>query len=122
MDTRRELLKRFGIGALIAPIVGGVVVPSATAELIEIPKIKPVELHTEVPKDLQIGRVVGASIVLKLSDGTTRVLDIEHPFVMGETITPGQQLSATVKIVKYHEGSSPRSEERLAWIEGDVRL
>jgi len=44
MNNRRDLLKMFGIGATIIPLIGGVPEVSAPAELIAMPEIKPLEI------------------------------------------------------------------------------
>ncbi len=49
MFSRRELLKYFGAGATIVPVLGGVPETQAPAKLIEEPRIQPVELATEIP-------------------------------------------------------------------------
>jgi hypothetical protein len=50
--NRRDLLKWFGAGATIAPIVSGMPKLEAAASLIEVPKVKPVTLEKEMPKFL----------------------------------------------------------------------
>lgn len=46
---RRDLLKLFGIGASIAPIVNGMPRIEAAANLIELPKVEPVSLESAMP-------------------------------------------------------------------------
>ena len=75
---RRDLLKRFGIGAIIAPVIGGVAVREATATLIEVPKIKPVELFTTIPNAIRLSQVKRASIHLEMFDGSIRVVTVDQ--------------------------------------------
>ena len=44
MTTRRDLLKIFGIGTAIVPLIGGVPEVSQPAELIALPSVKPLEV------------------------------------------------------------------------------
>jgi hypothetical protein len=73
---RRDLLKKFGIGVVIAPIIGGIVERDASAQLIEVPKVKPVELFTKIPEDLNLNDVESAEIVMKLNSGKSRSIAI----------------------------------------------
>ncbi len=41
--NRRDLLKFFGIGATIVPVIGGAVKTELPARLIEVPKVEPAE-------------------------------------------------------------------------------
>jgi len=75
---RRDLLKRFGIGAIIAPVIGGVAVREATAALIEVPKIKPVELFTKIPEPIDLESVKRATVQLEMFDGSVRVVEVQH--------------------------------------------
>lgn len=44
--NRRDLLKLFGIGAIAVPVLGGAPQMEAAVQIIEVPKIQPVELYT----------------------------------------------------------------------------
>lgn len=118
---RRDLLKRFGIGAIIAPIVGGVVERSASAELIEIPKVKPVELFSSVPKPVDLRKVKSAQIVLEMNDGQTRTISLNRwPWGEGK-IEVTDRLAARIEFLRV-ENSSPRSEHRIGRVFGDGML
>jgi hypothetical protein len=47
--NRRDLLKYFTAGASIIPVVGGMPKMEAAANLIEVPKISPVEIVKDIP-------------------------------------------------------------------------
>ena len=49
--SRRDLLKFFGVGATIVPLIGGVPKTEAPAELIAVPEIQPLIL----PEQLDVG-------------------------------------------------------------------
>lgn len=54
MLNRRDLLKKFGIGAAIVPIIGGVPEMEAKASLIEVPRVELARpVITEAPLFLQ---------------------------------------------------------------------
>ncbi len=60
---RRSLLKMFGAGAAVVPLIGGVPEVSAAATLIEVPKLQPLvapsEIHAVPPvPDGQVGITV----------------------------------------------------------------
>lgn len=88
---RRELLKLFGVGAAVVPILGGVPVAAAESKLIEIPKIEPVEELTipQGPVDFsqftkQLGYGVAPQLLkVKFTDSMTgrEVLLVANTFV-----------------------------------------
>lgn len=83
--SRRDLLKYFGIGAVIAPVVGG---PLAT--LIEVPKVEIVKPEA-VSVPFNAADVKAVAVTLHLYDGTTRTVrtyDIRGrgQFVSGQKI------------------------------------
>lgn len=115
--NRRGLLKAFGIGALIAPIIGGKAETSATAQLIEVPKVKPVELFQELPKSLDARQVEKVTLLLELRDGTTRRIDPDYTYGFGDTINPGDSLSVEINLYR-KDGVSPRSGPQIATFNG----
>ncbi len=115
---RRDLLKRFGIGAIIAPIIGGVVERSASAELIEVPKVRPVELFSSVPAPVELRDVKMARIVLEINDGQTRTITLNRwPWGEGK-IGISDTLGVRINFVRI-ENSSPRAEQEIGMISGD---
>ena len=80
MMDRRDILKRFGIGAIIVPVIGGAAVTSSAVELIEVPKVRPVELFKEIPKPIALSEVDKATINLKFKDGTARSIMVADWF------------------------------------------
>lgn len=96
MNSRRDLLKHFGIGAIIAPVIGGVVEPAAAAKLISIPDIRPVELFSKIPEPINLLDVRTVKLVVGMADGTTRTLDIDQSYGFG-TLHPKDFLSAEIR-------------------------
>jgi hypothetical protein len=106
METRRSLLKFFGAGTLIAPIIGGKAVERHVAELIERPNIRPVELFTSIPKPIDLrGNVTSATVLIGMKDGTLRRLEIENPQGWGRIC-----VSASRVQIDFNEGSSPATD------------
>ena len=104
---RRDLLRKFGIGALIVPIIGGQPEKSAAAQLIEIPKIRPVELVKELPEKIQLADVQTAELVLTMQDGTRHSIEFNTWEAKG-FLHPGHvTLEAEVCTVSQH--TSPAS-------------
>lgn len=102
-STRRELLKYFGIGTVIAPIAGA----SPLAKLIEVPKVELLEA-THIPKPLDMGRIVSCSIALVDQDGTARTVQAK---VRGNGIVkPGDEISVYIT-ARHENGASP-----VAWL------
>ena len=56
--NRRDLLKYFGIGASVIPIVGGMPVPGAEAKLIAVPRVEPVALAENHPANDQLWKLL----------------------------------------------------------------
>ena len=77
MKSRRDLLKFFGAGVLIAPIVGAKPDETTIAQLIEQPKIRPIELFPEIPKDLDIGKAKKVTIFIEMANGERRRITAE---------------------------------------------
>ena len=69
MKSRRDLLKFFGAGALIAPIIGAKADETSIAQLIEPPKVRPVELFREIPKKLDVRKVTRIALIFETTDG-----------------------------------------------------
>jgi hypothetical protein len=70
-NSRRDFLQGlFSTGAVIVPFVGGSQV--AVARLIEIPKIEIIEPPKDILTPFSRHDVVGAEVILKMRDGTTR--------------------------------------------------
>ncbi len=70
-QTRRDLLKHFGIGTIIAPVALGAV----QAKLIEVPKVEIVSPNyplKEIPQDLDLSQVREIQLVFAMKNGTTR--------------------------------------------------
>ena len=70
MNTRRELLKYFGIGTVIVPLVGGAPDVTTPAKLIATPELKPVILTEGKPLDLRT--VKSVTVTVECHDGTRR--------------------------------------------------
>lgn len=66
--NRRGLLKFFGIGATVVPIIDGMPKVEAAANLIEVPTIKPLEVAKSLPDANAaafLGREVECTVFLK---------------------------------------------------------
>lgn len=72
MINRRDLMKFFAAGTVIAPLGS-----TAVAKLIEVPKIEPVTLATVIdPKQIK-----NFSVNLEMFDGTMKTLPCEWPSI-----------------------------------------
>lgn len=121
MIDRRDLLKKFGIGALIAPIVGGAVEQSAVAELVEVPKIRPVELFSKIPETLDLSKVRSAKLVMQMADGSIR--SISADVVVGRgAVGPADQIRLSAELLRCERGVSPAVEFPLGRLWGSASL
>lgn len=106
MNSRRDWLKCFGAGALIVPIIGAKADESNAAQLIETPRIKPVELFAAIPKTIDLQKNVAAvAVLLTLKDGSRRRLEIQNPEGWGTIEMKSSQFDMT-----FTSGESPISE------------
>lgn len=118
---RRDLLKRFGVGAIIAPIIGGVVERSASAELIEIPKVKPFELFSKIPGPVLLNRVVSAQVVLEFRDGPPRTFSLDKwPYGDGEALI-NDRMAIEIEFFRV-QNNSPQTEHKTGRLHGDAVL
>lgn len=84
MMDRRDILKRFGIGAIIVPVIGGAAATTSAVELIEVPKVRPVELFTKIPEPLALSKIKKVTLTLEYQDGKTRsIATSRNPFSSG---------------------------------------
>ena len=67
--NRRDLIKFFGAGTLIAPIAGS----EPIARLIEVPKVELVEA-TKIPEPIAMKDVRSVSVSFEMADGSRRSL------------------------------------------------
>ncbi|MFH1741144.1 MAG: hypothetical protein ABIH23_19250 [bacterium] len=88
MKSRRDLLRVFGIGALIAPIIGAKADETSIAQLIEPPKVRPVELFREIPKKLDLRKVTRIVLIFETTDGERHRIEAQPQDKFG-IIGPG---------------------------------
>lgn len=77
--NRRNLLKVFGTGAVIAPVVGGEVLAEPLARIITPPEVKILEgkaelLKPTVDQPLSMTDIQSVDMTLNYKDGTKRVI------------------------------------------------
>lgn len=124
--NRRTLIEKFGIGAIIAPILGGAVDQSAAAELIEVPRVRPVEPFTRIPEPIGLGCIKQASVQLTMNDGSLRQIDIPFPSPhwanRAETIKPSDCLHMSLEFRRYFGGVSPSDTEYIGSLSGGAEI
>lgn len=89
--NRRELLKYFSAGALVAPIIGSAAREDKAAQLIEVPNVRPVELFKAVPKAIDIEQVKRLTITFEMEDGTRHSATAKPDFGWGK-LTPHRDM------------------------------
>ncbi len=118
--NRRELLKFFGAGTVIAPVVGGSLITSATAQLVRVPDVKPVELFSKIPEGLDLYKVRKATLSMEMDDGTVRTVGVNNLFPHG-CIGPTDKFSVGIKFIRYDD-ASPSAIYKLGEIQGSGTL
>lgn len=119
MNSRREFLKLFGVGAAIVPIIGGVPIATAEAKIVEPPKV-------EIAKNFSLmGEVSAANfgaigqhgiiVIFERPDGTRSVLTAKT-FVTS--------IDQTIKEIRGRDSRFPQdfafNDKKLHWkMEGD---
>lgn len=73
---RREVLKMFGIGAMVVPIVGSKPVREAAATLIEVPKLEPAALEQTISTQFKSEHGFKKIVVHVWDEGTGEYLHI----------------------------------------------
>lgn len=113
-SSRRDLLKYFGVGTIIAPLVGA----EPAARLIELPKIEILEARS-IPTPLDLSRVKAASLVCEMKDGTLRTVKLSH--VAGNGAIPIEGVRVSIDILR-DAALSPLTSIRLGsiWADGGV--
>lgn len=82
--NRRDLLKYFGAGTIITPLVSS----APMARIIEPPKV---ELFQEVPKAFKMADVASVSVRFNMKDGTTHERSSKIITVAAGRIIPGDE-------------------------------
>lgn len=98
---RRELLKKFSIGTLIAPIVGGAAETSAAAKLIEVPKV---ELVSAQPsgRPLDFRNIKSLTISFENNDGSVGSLICHNPYPRFKgRIESGKRIGMELSLCEY---------------------
>jgi hypothetical protein len=109
--TRRDLLKYFGIGTVIVPIVSGAPDVTTPAKLIATPELKQVILADTKPIDLKT--VKSVTITLECVDGSRG--SIQSEFINGGGLI--RQTDHLGILITFLGQSSPSS--RIGALQGD---
>ena len=101
MTNRRDLLRYFGVGTIIAPVIGDKVKADVKAQLIEVPSIRKVELARAIPSTVNLCRVKGMSVVLTMDDGTVLTVGSDRPLANGaiDPSTTAVEISFTAALL-----------------------
>jgi hypothetical protein len=100
--SRRDLLKFFGVGATVIPVIGGAPEPDAAARLIEVPKVELITAAT-IPEPFDLANVQEISITFRLRDGTRRAA-MSRSIQASGRLEPGFAIRLTVTS---NDGTSP---------------
>jgi len=102
--SRRGLLKHFGVGAIIAPVIGSGTQIASAAKLLELPKVEPVELFKRIPKPILASDIHSVTMILECVDGSKQVLKTNSATGTG-SISPEQELH--IRIFACDRNTSP---------------
>lgn len=89
MLDRRNLLKFFGSGALVAPIIGQAADESNAARLIEPARVEGVELFSNIPATIEVQEIKTMTLVFNMRDGKSHRMNLtpQHRLSYG-TVEP----------------------------------
>lgn len=142
-NKRRDFLKLFGAGALIAPVIDG----TAIARIIEPPKVEIWEPETAVVKrPLDLRHLTSMELKVTYSDGVVDTFTVDNPssraYVHAESPTPyefrdvtthgstfreyapfslGADLEVDVRFANVSRNTSPEFRASLGWARGIAR-
>lgn len=109
MLNRRDLMKYFGAGAIVMPVVGGIIEQDATARIIQPPTVELASAPLNgQPLDFnEISNVT--SITYEMCDGTKRTISgTGYTWGMqGYSARPDDQLQIEIKTYKLTRHNSP---------------
>lgn len=115
--NRRELLKYFAAGTLIAPVAGA----APVARLIESPKVELVKPEALIYKSLEAGQIKSFTVELELADGTKRRFVVDHPDVDPRGHDTGGDWNVFVRLAQ-DSTRSPNTLDPRVFLQGDARL
>ncbi len=115
--NRRDLLKFFAAGTVIAPVSGS----APLAKLIEVPNVELFDAADVIVKPFELPDVHHAFITFEMMDGSTRRLTLNDIWHAGGSITPDTNLR--VQLLFSTIGSScPSLHTSIGSISGEGRL
>lgn len=130
--TRRDVMKFFGIGTIIAPVAAAAgSEPAPAARLIQVPKVEIIKPEDIQPLDLRDVRSM--TVTFERFDGTHATLQSESMFVFSnlqhglgqgapQRIRPFGLVQLRTDVVRPRKSSSPDLYDRIAEIVADCRL
>ncbi len=119
MPTRRELLKYFGAGAVIAPVTAGAV-QARLVEPARVELIKPKYGLKELPKPIALADITAVEMSLVMKDGTTRRATV-LPWSTSYGTFPSHAVIASV-ILSEEFGGSPAYARNVGEVHGKAVL
>lgn len=122
--NRRDLLKFFGAGTVIAPVAAA----EPLARLIELPKLEIVEA-TKIPEPININKVKSVAMVMTMDDGTVRTIHMGNHWISRALLAgnspgvlyPTDHIKADIWF-DVTSNSSPNAAFHRAFLSGDVTL
>lgn len=120
--SRRDVMKFFGIGTIIAPVAAAAgSEPAPAARLIEVPKVEIVK--PELIRPLDFADVRSMTVTFNRFDGTHATLQSTSMFVSTKrTIQPYGLVEVRTEVLHERRLTSPALYDRIASIVADCRL
>ncbi len=117
--NRRDLLKFFAAGTVIAPVSGS----APLAKLIEVPNVELVKPAAMIEAPINLGDIQSAKISLEMYDGTKRQLDVDRFFSpRGDCwINPEPDYQISIEFAKVY-GFSPTVHKLVGHVKGNGKL
>lgn len=102
--NRRDLIKFFSVGTIIAPVAAAA---APLAKLIEVPKIEIVEAAT-IPEPLNVADIKSVVMTFTLHNGERRQVAADPVYGIACTLHPNDTLMMEVRL-SLSDGYSPRT-------------
>lgn len=116
-QSRRDLLKFFGAGTIIAPAAGG-----ALAKLIEPPKAEIIRPETGIVAPFMLADITGVDVAFKMRDGSVRRMDVDYTDITAPATDHLSRLHLCIQIQRSHQTSPAWAETVMnISIEGRIR-
>lgn len=119
--NRRDIVKYFGVGSIIAPLSSTGLQIDNAVQLIKVPEVRSVELFSKVPEPVDLSNYDRGDLILYSKDGkTTRYLTLGS--LVGSGVVPVSSNEVVIRFVEWNYQASPAFLHNTGKIDGRFTL